>query len=159
MDIVVFTDGSSIKGKYAGIGINFPNNELNDISLPFLISPLTNQRAELYAIYYALCKIVNDSKFINFNKITVYTDSMYSIKSVTEWIYNWEQNGWKTANKKPVKNLDIIKPIYGLLKKHPNKIFFKHVRSHTGKNDWESINNEKADMLANIGSSKKLHIH
>ena len=99
-DLIIFTDGACTKnGKAdakAGMGIYFPNNELKNISEKFTQSPITNQRAELYAIYIALSKAVQEIN--KYNKIVFYSDSMYSIKSLTEWIKNWEKNGWKTAN-------------------------------------------------------------
>lgn len=148
-DIIVFTDGAcSANGKKnarAGIGIYFPNSELDNISEEFTQSPMTNQRAELCAIYRALHSITDK---LEFNKIMVVTDSLYSIKSLTEWIKQWEKNDWKTANKKPVQNLDLIKPIYSILKKYGSRIKFNHVRSHTGKKDFNSIGNAFADDLA-----------
>lgn len=156
MNIIVFTDGSSIRkrGKIeaAGYGIYFPNKEFDDISEPFMIKPYTNQRSELYAIYMAI-KIITESK-INFDFIRIYTDSEYSIKSLTKWIFGWVKNGWKKSNNKPVMNTDILKELYKYIAKYKNKIIFVHVRSHTGKKDSLSIGNSKADELAVKGSLK-----
>lgn len=161
MDVIVFTDGSCIKELkknicYAGYGVHFPNKELEDISRPFIIKPITNQRAELYAIYVALKKI---TKHLKFNNIIIYTDSIYSINSLTKWIDSWIKNKWRGSTNKPIKNLDLIKPIYKILKKYPDKIKFYHVRSHTGKLDFISIGNMKADKLATKGAniSKKIY--
>lgn len=153
MDIVVFTDGSCMSSgstcNYGGIGIHFPNKELDDISEPFLLRPITNQRAELYAINKAISAIIDGLKF---KTITIYTDSEYSIKSLTVWVHSWVKNNWKTANKQSVKNKDIIESIYNLIKKFPSRIKFIHVRAHTGKKDSLSIGNEVADKLATTGS-------
>ena len=153
--IIIFTDGSCLnigkKNAKAGIGIHFPNKEFSDISEPFLETPITNQRAELFAIYKALTQVTNNIKF---NKIIIYSDSIYSIKSLTEWIKIWERNNWKNSKKKQVKNLDIISSIKIILDQHCDKIFFKHVKAHTGKKDYESICNEIADKLAQNGSLK-----
>ena len=156
--IIAFTDGSHIgKGPHSlcGYGVHFPNQEHPSISKPFTHLPKTNQRAELYAIYKALKTII---KFLDFDSIKIYTDSEYSIKSLTIWINKWRTNGWRTTNNKPVENTDIIKKIDTLLQLYPNKIFFEHVRSHTGKNDYKSINNNFADKLAKQGAfmSRKL---
>ncbi len=107
-DIIVYTDGSCIKGKktLCGYGIYFPNKELNNVSRPFKYTPLTNQRSELYAIYKALKLITTYIK--DFKTIYIYSDSDYSIKSLTIWINNWKKNNWKTASNKPVLNQDII---------------------------------------------------
>jgi len=156
MSILVFTDGSCInngqKNAKAGYGVYFPNKELNDISEPFTILKITNQRAELFAIYKALKEITDK---LQFNQITVYTDSLYSIKCVTLWIKSWEKNNWKTKNGKPVLNLDIIKSISEILKKYNSKqITFKHVRSHTNLTNYESICNDMADKLACAGTNR-----
>lgn len=147
--IKVFTDGSCLrngkKNAKAGIGIYFPNDFLNNISEEFTCSPITNQRAELYAILVTLNLIVEK---VEFDKIIVYTDSLYSIKCLTEWIKKWEKQEWKTSTNKPVKNLDIILPIHKIIAKYNKKIVFKHVKSHTGKQDFKSKGNDKADKLA-----------
>ena len=67
--VVVYTDGSFIKNKggvKCGYGVYFPNNEISNISKKFTKAPLTNQRAELYAIYKAIKKV---SKKLKFNKL------------------------------------------------------------------------------------------
>jgi ribonuclease HI len=150
-EIIIFTDGSHIKPKdLCGYGIHFPNNEFNDISKPFTKKPLTNQRAELYAIYKAI-KIV--TKYDKNLDIKIFTDSEYSIKSLTVWIKNWKKNNWISSTGKPVLNLDIIQKIEKLMEEHNGKINFQHVRAHTGKNDFESIHNDITDKLAKQGSN------
>lgn len=157
-DIVnVFTDGSFIKKKttsgneliYCGYGIYFPNKELPNISRPFKTGNLTNQRAELFAIYVALIVI---KKNLDYNKINIYTDSLYSIEALTKYVYIWKKNGWKTSEGKNVKNLDIIQPITEILDKQRSKVIFIHVRSHTGKRDEISISNDIVDKLAKKGA-------
>lgn len=152
--IIVFTDGAcSGNGKKTakgGIGIHFPNGEFTDISQKFTESPVTNQRAELYAIQLALETII---KGATFNEITIYSDSRYSIKSLTEWIKNWEKNNWKNAAGKPVMNQDLIKPINRILKNIKGKVIFTHVKAHTGGSSFESVGNDKADKLATAGSA------
>lgn len=147
MEISVYTDGSFIKHKnYAGYGIYFPPpSPFKSVGKKFTIQPLTNQRAELYAIYKTL-KIIHTSRY-NISKITIYSDSKYSINSLTVWAKVWANNGWHTSTGKPVKNLDIIQPTYNLINKMP-PLTFIHVRSHTGKKDTHSVNNEIADMLS-----------
>ena len=148
--IIIFTDGSHIKPKdLCGYGIHFPNGEFKDIGQAFTKVPLTNQRAELYAIYKAI-KIVNKHND-NLN-ILIYTDSEYSIKSLTVWIHNWKKNNWISSTKKPVMNQDIIKKIDKLIEEHVGKIKFKHVLAHTGRTDFESIHNDITDKLAKQGA-------
>lgn len=154
MSVIVFTDGSCMKRKVpiAGYGIYFPNKELPNISRKFKHSPITNQRAELYAIYVALILVI---KKLTFENIQIYTDSEYSINCLTTWVYQWKKNQWKTANKSDVKNQDILKPLYDILKKYKDKINFTHVRSHTGADDFLSEGNRIADTLATMGSQKE----
>lgn len=148
-NIIAFTDGSFSKAKgtvtKCGYGVYFPNGEIENISKPFTFGEPTNQRAELYAIYKAIKTTVNEYEC---QTINVYTDSEYSIKSLTIWINNWKKNGWKNSKKEDVANQDIIKKIDKYLMLYKNKIFFHHVRSHTGKQDEISKGNEMADSLA-----------
>ena len=152
--IEIFTDGSYMdksSGPLCGYGVHFFNVDEDDISKKFRHPPLTNQRAELYAIYRGVGTII---KRYSFNKLTIYTDSAYSIGCLTSWIANWKRNNWKTANKQPVKNKDIIQKIdkYISRDKYTNKIKFVHVKAHTGKKDYKSLGNEKADTLATNGA-------
>jgi ribonuclease HI len=154
--IKIFTDGSfSKKNKcvFAGYGVYFYNVDIDDISRKFTHDPITNQRTELYAIYKGLKEVLRNYKF---DKLTIFTDSMYSKNSITVWINTWKDNNWKTATKKPVKNKDLILKIdkYLSMKKYKQKIFIEHVRSHTNKTDYKSKGNERADMLANKGALK-----
>lgn len=154
-NLIVFTDGSCIANGYTdaagGYGVHFPNKELEDISEAFTKKPITNQRAELFAIYIALKTIARNVKF---NKISLYTDSEYSIKCLTKWIKEWETNGWKNTKGLSVKNSDLIKVIRRIMDKYDGKIELIHVRSHTGENSFEAKQNDIADELACKGTQK-----
>jgi ribonuclease HI len=150
--IRVFTDGSFSKSKLGikcGYGIHFPDEEIEDVGRKFTHYPLTNQRAELYAIYKSIIYVL---RYYIFGTLIIYTDSKYSMDSLTVWIKNWKKNGWKTANDKEVLNQDIIRKIDFLLGKYKNKIKFIHVKAHTGKQDDLSKGNDIADILAKYGS-------
>jgi ribonuclease HI len=152
--IDVFTDGSLKKtkrGDICGYGIYFPGRELNNVGAPFTYGNITNNRAELFAILQTIIRIKNAYRF---GLINIFTDSEYSQKSLTEWIVGWKKNGWKNAKKKPVENQDIIMKIDSYLERFKGKINIQWVRAHTGKNDKNSINNAKADALANIGAEE-----
>jgi ribonuclease HI len=151
MELIIFTDGSHTKkNNQAGYGVYFPNKELADISEKFTLKPITHQRAELYAIYKALVKATR----MKVKSIMIYSDSEYSIKSVTLWINNWKKNGWKTTAGQPVKNLDIIKPIDEMITSFKGTIKFQHVSAHTKGTDKLSICNDVADALAKRGAQK-----
>lgn len=151
-NMYIYTDGSCINNGYknakAGIGIYFGENDQRNISDKFTDNP-SNQRAELYAIIKAI--LLLKTQEINTKNIIIYTDSMYSINCIKKWSKNWIKNGWQTKNKKPVKNQDLIKLAYNLV--HKNKIFLKHIKAHTYKNDEHSIGNSIADKLAFNGAS------
>ena len=78
------------------------------------------------------------------SKIILTTDSTYVKDGITKWIHNWKQKGWRTANRKPVKNKDLWIKLDNLSSEH--EVNWKWVRGHTGH-----IENERADTLANEG--------
>ena len=96
----------------------------------------TNNIMELTAVIESLKLIKNSSN------ITITTDSTYVKNGINDWIHNWKLKGWKTANKKPVKNKELWQELDNLSSKH--QIDWKWVRGHTGH-----VGNERADQLAN----------
>ena len=96
----------------------------------------TNNIMELTAVIESLLIIKQKSD------ITIITDSNYVKDGITKWIANWKNKGWKTSNKKPVKNKDLWKQLDYLIKDHT--INWEWVRGHSG-----NPGNEKADLLAN----------
>ena len=98
----------------------------------------TNNRMELTAAINSILY------FEDKNNLEIYTDSKYLKDGIENWLNNWKKNGWKTSNKKPVKNKDLWIELDNLVSHH--KIDWKWVRGHTGHPE-----NEKADQLANIG--------
>lgn len=151
--IKIFTDGScKNNGKpnaTGGYGIYFPDGEFPNISKPFTINPITNQRSELWAIFIAMKITVDD-----FDKIIIYSDSLYSINCLTEWSNKWLKNGWKNSQQDDVKNRNILEPMVILYNENLNKFRFNFVKSHTGRTDILSIGNENADKLATEGLTK-----
>jgi len=153
--LVVFTDGACHNnGKpnaKAGYGIHFPNGEFEDISKPFHHPPITSPRAELYAIWKALSLAFANPTV---KHVHVFTDSEYAKNCLMEWAPMWVANGWKRKERgklKPVKNLDLIQPLYRLYTTKKDCIKFTHVRAHTGKDDPLSKGNAVADRLAGEG--------
>ncbi len=98
----------------------------------------TNNRMELTAVISALEGLKASSQ------IDLYTDSTYVKDGITKWIHNWERNGWKTAAKKPVKNVDLWKRLKAALSRHD--VSWHWVKGHAGHPD-----NERADELARMG--------
>ena len=103
----------------------------------------TNNIMELTAVIESLLIIKQKSD------ITIITDSNYVKDGITKWIANWKNKGWKTSNKKPVKNKDLWKKLDDLSSNH--KIKWEWVRGHTG-----NLGNERADQLANEAIIKNL---
>lgn len=97
----------------------------------------TNNRMELMAVIKALESVKNSSK------IAITTDSQYVKNGISLWIHGWKKNGWKTSDKKPVKNIDLWQELDTLVQSHD--ISWHWVRGHTGHPE-----NELADELANI---------
>ena len=153
--VEVFTDGSCIKKNTqisSGYGIHFQNNELPDISRKFTHKPYTNQRAELFAIYVTLIIV---KKFVKYDKLIIYTDSMYSMNCILKWAPVWIKNSWKTYDKKNVKNKDIIEPLYSIYTSMKN-VYIEHVTSHLSDNSKQTIGNNIVDKLAKDGANKKI---
>ena len=81
--------------------------------------------------------------------VHVHTDSQYVQKGISQWIHNWKRNGWRTSDKKPVKNDDLWQELDGLTKQHEIKWLW--VKGHAGH-----PGNERADALANRGIDELL---
>ena len=136
MKYVVYTDGAcSGNPGPGGWGAVILNEEKNETNISGQEKSTTNNRMELTAPIMALRKVKK------FSKIIIYTDSIYLKSGITTWIKNWEKNGWKSANKKPVKNKDLWVTLNKLSKGHV--IDWKWVKAHNG-NKY----NEIADKLA-----------
>jgi ribonuclease HI len=98
----------------------------------------TNNRMEILAVIRALEALTKPSL------VEVYTDSQYVQKGISEWIVNWKKRGWKTADKKPVKNAELWQQLDAVASTHTVK--WHWVRGHAGHPE-----NERADELANRG--------
>lgn len=98
----------------------------------------TNNRMELLAVIKALEALKKQCH------VRVTSDSQYVLKGINEWMDNWKARGWKTANKKPVKNVDLWMRLDQLQQNHD--IEWVWVKGHSGHSE-----NEIADQLANQG--------
>ena len=138
MKIELYTDGAC-RGN-PGIGgwgavIQYPSSE-NEIW--GYERNTTNNRMELLAAIKGIEAVGEGC-----DEITLYTDSQYLCKGVTEWLANWKRNGWKTVSRKPVKNADLWRALDSLTTEYV--ITWCWVRGHSGNRG-----NERADELANI---------
>ena len=98
----------------------------------------TNNRMELMAAISALESLTRPSA------ITITTDSAYVKNGVTGWIHGWKRNGWKTADRKPVKNVDLWQRLDAAQATH--RVTWKWIKGHAGHAE-----NERADELARAG--------
>ena len=98
----------------------------------------TNNRMELTAVIRALQALKRPSA------VQIHTDSQYVQKGISEWIHNWKRRGWLTADKQPVKNVDLWQMLDELSSAH--QIDWRWVKGHAGH-----PGNERADQLANQG--------
>ncbi|MFE3836660.1 ribonuclease HI [Pseudogemmobacter sonorensis] len=98
----------------------------------------TNNRMELLGAIHALESLTRASE------ITVVTDSAYVKNGVTGWIHGWKRNGWKTADRKPVKNVELWQRLDAAQARH--RVVWKWIKGHAGHAE-----NERADALARAG--------
>ncbi len=133
--IKVYTDGSCLenpgKGGWAAIIIN----ESGRIEIKGSKKNTTNNQMELTAPIMALKKIPQGSK------VQIFTDSKYVKSGITEWIHNWKKNGWKTADRKKVKNKNLWTKLDDL--SNSFDIEWIWVKAHSN----DELNNE-VDLLA-----------
>jgi ribonuclease HI len=139
-DYIVYTDGAcKNNGKEtasAGIGVFWGDNNPLNISEK-LIGKQTNQRAELNAAIKAIEQAIS----LSYKSITLYTDSLYTIKCIKEWVTKWKKNNWIKSNNEPVENKQDILKLDNLC----SLIYvnWKHIPGHKG-----IYGNEEADKLA-----------
>lgn len=133
--IEIFTDGSCLgnpgPGGYAAILRYGQHNK--EFSAGYQLT--TNNRMELLAAIVALEALKQPCA------VTLTTDSQYVRQGITQWIHNWKKRGWKTADKKAVKNVDLWQRLDLALKEH--QINWMWVKGHAGHPE-----NERCDELA-----------
>jgi len=136
MKFKIYTDGAcSGNPGPGGWGAVIFDNDNNQTNISGKEKNTTNNRMEILAAIMALKKIKSNSQ------ITIYTDSIYVKNGITEWMFNWKKNDWKTASKKPVKNKDLWIKLDKLCEK--NKVSWKWVKGHA-TNKYNNL----ADQLA-----------
>jgi ribonuclease HI len=155
-EIKIYTDGSSLGNPGpGGWGVFIIKNEelgiKNDIEIGGKEENTTNNRMELMAAIEAL-RYVSTRQGLAEIEVTIYADSNYVLSGITSWIFNWEKNGWRTANKKEVLNQDLWKELIKLTREIKIKIKWEKVKGHSGH-----VHNDRADEIAttNAGLQKR----
>ncbi|MDO6560881.1 ribonuclease HI [Paraglaciecola chathamensis] len=142
--IEIYTDGSCLgnpgPGGYGAV-LLFGKHK-KELSQGF--THTTNNRMELLATIEALASLTETCK------VDLTTDSQYVKNGINQWIKNWRKNGWRTSDKKPVKNVDLWKRLDEQVNQH--QVQWHWVKGHSGQ-----PMNELCDVLArNAASSKDL---
>jgi ribonuclease HI len=145
-ELLFYTDGSCIGNPGPG---GWAFLYLNDAKVIYEASGselnTTNNRMEMMAAIEALSYAAKN----NYKNITVCTDSKYVMDGISSWITKWKSNSWKTAAKKPVKNMDLWKVLDSLnLSMNVN---WNWVKGHS-----EDLFNNRVDELANLAAQKAL---
>jgi ribonuclease HI len=140
--LTIYTDGACLGNPGPGGWGVVIQNEAGSVELSGNHHDTTNNRMEVLAVIKALEAVPGDSY-----DLTIYSDSQYMIKGITEWIKGWKKRQWKTADNKPVKNYDLWLTLDGLASLH--KITWKWVKGHNG-----NPGNERADQLASAAAKR-----
>jgi ribonuclease HI len=166
-EIVVYTDGSTIEnGKVnakGGISVFFGDNDQRNLSEPYFLYPITNNRCEMYAAIQAiqiLAKTLNTQKK---HRVIIKTDSEYLVNCITKWLPTWIARGWRKADKTNVENRDLLFWLDSLIHLYQGfmEVKFKHVFAAHDRNEpkdkssieWcEWHGNNEADKLAKRGT-------
>ncbi len=105
----------------------------------------TNNRMELQAVIEGLTALKRPCR------VTLYLDSEYVRRGITEWIHGWKARGWRTAAKQPVKNVELWQRLDAVVADSGHVIEWRWVKGHSG-----DPGNERADSLANKGVERAL---
>ena len=133
--IKIYTDGSCIENPGNGGWAAIIIDDEKKTEIKGSKKNTTNNQMELLAPIEALKKIPKGSK------VQIFTDSKYVKSGITEWIHNWKKNGWKTANKQPVKNKELWEKLDLLTNEF--EISWNWVKAHS----TDKLNNE-VDLIA-----------
>ncbi len=137
--VIIYTDGACLGNPGPGgwAAILCYNGKRRELSGRYRAT--TNNRMELRAAIAALNTLTRPCL------VELHTDSNYLRDGITRWVHGWQRNGWKTADKKPVKNQDLWRELLAALERHApaGGVTWHWTRGHAGNPE-----NERADMLA-----------
>jgi ribonuclease HI len=138
----IYTDGSSLGNPgRGGWGMTVVSNDTIIHEAGGHDKDTTNNRMELQAAIESLKYLVK-SDFTNL-EVVIHADSAYVLGGITSWIFNWEKNGWKKADKKDVLNKDLWQELIVEVRSFKGKLSWAKVKGHSGH-----IHNERADEIA-----------
>jgi len=131
----IYTDGACLGNPGPGGWAALLRANGHEKELVGAASKTTNNRMELRAAINALNALNRPCDVI------LHTDSQYLRRGITQWVHNWQRNGWKTAGKKPVKNKDLWQALLKAIE--PHEVRWEWVKGHAGHAE-----NERVDALA-----------
>jgi ribonuclease HI len=135
-DVEIFTDGACKGNPGPGGWAAILRAGGKEKELSGAEPQTTNNRMELMGAISGLKALTRPCK------VELSTDSKYVMDGITKWVFGWQRNGWKTADRKPVKNADLWQALIEAAK--PHQIRWIWVKGHAGHAE-----NERADALAN----------
>ena len=138
--VTIYTDGACSRNPGPGGWAALLKYGSHEKELSGSASDTTNNRMELTAALEALKTLSKPCR------VDFYTDSEYLKKGVTQWMPNWKRRGWKTAEKKPVKNQDLWKALDEAIQQH--QISWHWVRGHAGHPENERVDRLARDAIA-----------
>jgi len=141
--VIIYTDGGCIGNPGPGGWAAILQYGAREKELSGRFRETTNNRMELRAAIEAIETLKRPCP------IELYTDSSYVRNGITQWVHDWLHNGWRTANKKPVKNQDLWRRLLTALERHSSAggVTWHWTKGHAG-NDL----NERVDVLANTAA-------
>lgn len=134
--VIIYTDGACRGNPGPGGWGAILSKGVHEKELYGAERDTTNNRMELMAAIRGLEALKRPCE------VTLVTDSVYLKKGITEWLPQWHRRGWKTAGRKPVKNIDLWQRLEQALDGH--RLHWKWIKGHSGHPE-----NERADQLAN----------
>lgn len=134
-DVTIYTDGACSGNPGPGGWAAVLMYGTKEMEISGGEADTTNNRMEMLAVISALKKLKEPCN------VTVVTDSKYVIQGMTEWVKGWAARGWKTADKKPVKNVDLWQALQLAVK--PHKVHWQWVKGHS-----DNVHNNRVDALA-----------
>jgi ribonuclease HI len=137
--VVIYTDGACSGNPGPGGWGSVLMYNGHDRELSGGDAQTTNNRMEMMAVIMALESLKRACD------VKIYTDSVYVMKGITEWIEQWKKRGWKTAAKKPVKNVELWQRMELAVERHD--VSWEWVKGHSGV-----PGNERADELARVAT-------
>lgn len=144
-NVTIYTDGGAKPnpgpGGWAALLIYDEDGQRVEKELSGGAARTTNNQMEMTAAIEALEALKQPCV------VTLYTDSEYLQKGITQWMKNWIKNGWKTANKQPVKNQEYWQRIHAAMQRH--EVAWKWVKGHAGHE-----HNERVDQLATLARKR-----